>query len=44
MPAFLTYAPEFPGSVAEQQHILEPLPPAPITSRSTVPFAGAIQQ
>jgi hypothetical protein len=40
----LTYAPELPGSVDEQQHILDPLPPAPITSSSTVPALGAIQQ
>jgi 2,5-dihydroxypyridine 5,6-dioxygenase len=40
----LLHAPELPEIVAEQQHILDPLPPAPITSTSTVPAAGAIQQ
>jgi hypothetical protein len=38
------YAPEFPEIVAEQQHILEPLPPAPHTSNSTLPVPGDIQQ
>jgi hypothetical protein len=38
------YAPELPEIVAEQQHILEALPPAPHTSNSTLPAAGAIQQ
>jgi hypothetical protein len=33
-----------PEIVAEQQHILEPLPPAPIVSISTVPVPGEIQQ
>jgi len=41
---FFAYAPELPDIVAEQQHILEPDPPAPIASISTLPVPGEIQQ
>tara|TARA_B100001057_G_scaffold64039_1_gene57577 strand:- start:18887 stop:19198 length:312 start_codon:yes stop_codon:yes gene_type:complete len=42
--SFLAYAPELPDIVAEQQHILEPPPPAPHTSNVTAPDPGDIQQ
>jgi hypothetical protein len=41
---FFAYAPELPEIVAEQQHILDALPPAPITSISALPVPGDIQQ
>jgi hypothetical protein len=41
---FLLYAPVLPGNPPPQQHILDPLPPAPHISSVTAPDPGAIQQ